>query len=52
MSTLNAWSISNDHREVEELPSLCISAVITCIAKLKLLVEKMKDEKQGSLDRS
>ena len=49
MSALTAWLLVNDHREVEELPPLCISAVGFCITKLKYLVEKVKNEKQGSL---
>ena len=34
MSTLTAWSLANNHREVEELSSVCIYAVGTCLAKL------------------
>ena len=52
MSALNAWLLAIDHSEVKELPSLCISAVRTCITKLKNLVEKVRNEKQGSLDRN
>ena len=52
MSVLTAWLLVSDYREVEELSSLCISAGRTCIAKLKLSVEKVKNEKQGSLDRN
>ena len=50
MSALTACSFFNYHREVEELPSLCMSAVKTCISKLKPLVEKVKNRKQESLD--
>ena len=28
MSTLTYWSLVNDHREVEELPLVCISSVL------------------------
>ena len=42
VSTLIAWSLVNDHKKVEELPSLFISAVGTCIDKLKPLFEKLK----------
>ena len=45
MSALTAWSLFKKHREVEELPLLCIPAVGTCIAKLKPLVERVKNEK-------
>ena len=51
MSTFTDWSLVNDHRKVEELPSVYISTVGTCIAKLKPLVENMKNEKQRILDR-
>ena len=50
MSTLTAWSLANDHREVEKIQLVCISAVGTCIAKLKPLVEKVKNEKRVILD--
>ena len=52
MNTLTAYSLVNYHREVEELPSVCIYEVGTCIAKLKNLVVKVKNKKQGSLDRN
>ena len=52
MSTLNAWPLVNNHREVEEIPSVCISDVGTCISKLKSLFENVKNKKQGSLDRN
>ena len=52
MSTLTALLLVNNHRGVEELPSVCISAVGTFIAKLKPLVEKVKNEKQGCSDRN
>ena len=45
MSTLTAWSLVNDHREVKELTLVCISAVGTCIAKLKPIVVKVKTKK-------
>ena len=45
MITLTAWPLVNDYREVEELPSVCISDSGTCIAKLKPLVEKVKNKK-------
>ena len=44
MSTLTAWSLVNYHREVKELPLLCISVFEACIAKLKPLVEKVKNK--------
>ena len=50
-STLTDWLLVNNHREVEEIPSICISSVGIYIAKLKTLVENVKNEKQGSLDR-
>ena len=50
MSTLTDWSLVNDYREVKDLPLVCISDVVTCISKLKHLVEKLKNEKQGGLD--
>ena len=50
MITLAAWSLVDNHREIGELPSLCISAVGTCIAKLKPLFVKVKNKKQVSLD--
>ena len=50
MSTLNAQSPVKNHRQVEEIPSVCISGVGTGIAKLKPLAEKVKNKKQGSLD--
>ena len=36
--TLTAWLIVNNHRQVKDLPSVCISAVGICIAKLKPIV--------------
>ena len=50
MRTLAAWSRVNNHREVDELPLVNMYSVGTCIAKLKPLVEKVKNKKQGSLD--
>ena len=44
MSTLTDWLLVNDHREVEELPLVWISAVGTYIDKLKPLVEKEKNK--------
>ena len=52
MSTLNSRSIVNYHREAEELPSVCISAVETCIAKIKPIFVKVKNEKRMSLVRN
>ena len=52
MRTLTAWLLVNNQREFQELPSICISAVGTCIAKLKPLVENMKNEKHGCSDRN
>ena len=52
MSTLAAWQIVNYHREVDELPLVCIYDVGTCIDKLKLLLEKLKNKKQGSLNEN
>ena len=43
--TFSAWLLTNNHKEVEELPYVCISDVGTCIAKFKPLVDKM--EKKG-----
>ena len=51
MITLTAWLLVNDRREVEELPFGCIYAVGTCIATLKPLVKKVKNKKQGSLEK-
>ena len=50
MSIVSAWALVNTHREVEELPSLTVSAVRTCIKKLQPAKAKVKDEKQGTLD--
>ena len=52
VSTLTAWLLVNNQREVKELPSVCISAVGTYIAKLKPLVEKVRKEKHRSLDKN
>ena len=43
MSTLTAWLLVNNNREIEELPLVCISAVGTCIAELKPFVKKVKN---------
>ena len=45
MSMFNYWLLVNNHREVKGLTLVCISDVGTCIAKLKPLVEKVKNEK-------
>ena len=50
MSALASWLLVNDHREVEDLPSVYISNFGTCIAKLKPLVENVMIKKQVSLD--
>ena len=50
MIMLTAWLLFNNHREFNGLPSVCISDVGTCTAKLKPLVEKVKNKKQVSLD--
>ena len=45
MSTLTAWLLVANHREVKEIPSAYISSIGTCIAKLITLVENMKNKK-------
>ena len=50
MSIVTAWALVNTHREVEELPSLTVSAVRTCIKKLQPAKAKIQNEKQGSLN--
>ena len=50
MSTLTAWFLVNNLREVDYLPSVLISTAGTCIAKLKPLVENMKNKTQVSSD--
>ena len=45
ISTLTAWLLVTNHTEVKEIPSACISSIGTCIAKLKTLVENMKNKK-------
>ena len=52
ISMLTDWSLVNNQREVKDILSLCLSAVGTCIVKLKPLVEKVKNKKQRSLDRN
>ena len=52
MCTLTAWSLVNGHREVKELPWVCIYAVETCITKFKPLVKNVKNKKQGSLEKN
>ena len=52
MRTLTAWLLVNYQKKVKELPSVCISAVGTCITKLKPLVDKVKNKKQGGSDRN
>ena len=50
MSMFNDCLLVNNYREVKGITLVCISDVGTCIAKLKPLVERLKNEKQVSLD--
>ena len=50
--TLTSWLLVNNQSKVEEITSVCIYDIGTCIAKLKTLVEKANNKKQVILDRN